>query len=77
MVANSSQMVPSTAPLTSVSEVSGRVTARVTASPPSRQARVPSHSDQASRVRLGTRMGARLWDQRYGSVTARPGGPAG
>src|SRR5688572_20945303 len=57
MVANSSQMAPSKAPVRSTSDVSGRVTNSVTTSPPTRQPKVASHNDQASRVRLRTRMG--------------------
>src|SRR5918996_71544 len=76
MVANSSHQEPSRAPLTITSLVSGRTTARVTSSPPSRQAMVADHSDQASRVRDLGRMPPRVGGARYGTVTAiaRSGG---
>ncbi len=56
MVANSSQMAPSTAPVTITSAVSGRVTSSVTTSPPTRHARVAANSSQACRVRVLGRM---------------------
>ena len=52
MVANSSQMAPSKAPLTSTWAVSGRATNSVTTRPPTRQAKVAPNTSQASLVRL-------------------------
>jgi hypothetical protein len=89
MVANSSQMAPSEAPLTSTSAVSGQVTNGVTTRPPARHAKVAPNTSQASLVRLLGCMatvlgsghagqgGPTLVGQRYGTVTApaRPAGP--
>src|SRR5215211_9496241 len=87
MLANSSQMVPSKAPSTIASAVSGRVTSSVTTSPPTRYAKVARNTSQASWVRLPRCIGHRLGfgsstrqvgptipEWRYGGVTApRPG----
>jgi hypothetical protein len=70
MIANSSQKLASVAPATSTSAVSGRVTNRVTTSPPAMQPKVTRNSSQASTVRVLGFTSSSLGGLRYGTVTA-------